>query len=57
MLPRIFAQHDEIGLARLQNDALLALTARHTGALLLTADAHFETLRERIPFALRRLRA
>ena len=57
LLPRIFARHEEIGLARLQNDALLALTARHTGTLLLTADAHFEALRDRIPFALRLLPA
>ena len=50
LLPRIFPNHEEIGLARLQNDLLLALTSRHTGALFVTTDHHFETLRRFIPF-------
>src|SRR5215472_4709815 len=29
LLPKVFPQHEGVGLARLQNDALLALTARH----------------------------
>ncbi|MGE0827562.1 MAG: hypothetical protein AB7G75_35165 [Candidatus Binatia bacterium] len=32
----------EVGLAWLQNDCLLALTARYTGAVFLTADGHFD---------------
>ncbi|MEW6268791.1 MAG: type II toxin-antitoxin system VapC family toxin [Thermodesulfobacteriota bacterium] len=52
LLPTIFRHHEEVGLHRLQNDALLALTARHTGAVLVTRDRHFETLRRRVPFAL-----
>jgi predicted nucleic acid-binding protein len=53
LLPRIFPHHEEIGLARLQNDILLAATARHTGALFLTRDGHFRTIREHVPFRLR----
>ena len=34
----------------LQNDVLIALTARANGALLITADGHFEKLAEWIPF-------
>ena len=42
---------------RLQNDLLLALTARRTGTLLVTADAHFTALRRRVPFTLKVLPA
>ena len=56
LLPNIFPDHEEVGLARLQNDCLLALTARYTGALFLTADGHFETIRRCVPFHLRTLR-
>ena len=56
LLPRIFPDHEALGLARLQNDLLLALTARHTGSLFVTGDAHFATLRRYIPFALKVLR-
>jgi len=56
LLPRIFPTHEEIGLARLQNDLLLALTSRHTGALFVTTDAHFDTIRRFIPFQMRILR-
>lgn len=55
ILPRIFPHHEEIGLSRLQNDILLALTARHTGAVFVTTDGHFEAIRRLIPFSLRRL--
>lgn len=50
LLPRIFGDHEEVGLARLQNDVLIALTARHTGALVVTHDAHFATLRRHVSF-------
>jgi predicted nucleic acid-binding protein len=52
LLPRVFRDHEEVGLARLQNDVLIALTARHTGALLVAGDAHFGALTEHIPFKL-----
>jgi predicted nucleic acid-binding protein len=52
LLPSIFTDHEEIGLARLQNDVLIALTARHTGALLVTLDAHFVSIRRHLPFSL-----
>jgi predicted nucleic acid-binding protein len=50
VLPEVFADHEEVGLARLQNDVLLALTARYTGTTLVTMDAHFSTLRQHVPF-------
>lgn len=53
LLPKVFRRHDAVGLARLQNDTLLALTARYTGTLLLTRDGHFATLRHHAPFALK----
>ena len=56
LLPKIFPDHDAIGLARLQNDCLLAFTARYTGALFVAADRHFEAIRRHVPFHLRTLR-
>lgn len=53
LLPRVFPDHEPIGLARLQNDLLLALTARHTGSLLVTSDAHFAALRRHVTFGLK----
>ncbi|MBM4061449.1 MAG: type II toxin-antitoxin system VapC family toxin [Planctomycetes bacterium] len=50
LLRTIGPDHDDVGLARLQNDVLLALTAHHAGARLLTRDRHFASLRERLPF-------
>lgn len=55
LLPVIFPHHEEIGLSRLQNDLLLALTARHTGALFVTTDGHFEAIRRLIDFRLQKL--
>jgi len=55
LLPRVFSNHEEVGLDRLQNDCLLALTARHTGALFVTSDRHFEIIRRHVPFRMRRL--
>jgi predicted nucleic acid-binding protein len=52
LLQRVFADHEAIGLARLQNDALIAWTARQTGATLVTFDRHFEGLRRHIVFPL-----
>jgi predicted nucleic acid-binding protein len=50
LLPAIFPHHETIGLARLQNDLLLALTALRTGATLVTRDRHFSDLRRRVGF-------
>jgi predicted nucleic acid-binding protein len=55
LLPEVFRDHEEIGLSRLQNDVLLALTARHTEALFVTTDGHFEAMRRRIAFRLVKL--
>jgi predicted nucleic acid-binding protein len=56
LLPRIFVDHGGLGLPRLQNDLLLALTARHTGALFVTGDTHFTAIRRHVPFSLKVLR-
>ena len=53
LLPRVFPDHEAVGLARLQNDLLLALTARHTGSLFVTGDAHFSALRRHVSFAVK----
>jgi predicted nucleic acid-binding protein len=55
LLPRLFPDHEEIGLGRLQNDLLLALTARHTGSLFVTCDPHFTSIRRHLPFAYKAL--
>jgi predicted nucleic acid-binding protein len=52
VLSRIFADHEDVGLARLQNDCLIALTAHGTGATLVTRDRHFDALRRANPFSL-----
>jgi predicted nucleic acid-binding protein len=57
LLPRVFPDHEAIGLARLQNDLLIALTARHTGTLLVTSDPHFTALRRHVPFTVKVLLA
>jgi len=57
LLPRVFPHHEAIGLARLQNDLLLALTARHTGTVFVTSDPHFAALRRHVPFAVKILAA
>lgn len=50
LLPRVFPSHEIVGLARIQNDFLLALTARDTGAAFLTRDEHFRDLRRTVRF-------
>jgi predicted nucleic acid-binding protein len=50
LLPRIFEGHEHVGIARLQNDVLLALTARHTGAVLVSRDRHFTAIRAHLRF-------
>ena len=51
LLPAVFERYESVGLARLQNDVLIALTARHTGSVLVTRDKHFRTLQRRLRFA------
>lgn len=51
ILPRAFASHEHVGLARLQNDVLLALTARHTGAVLVSKDTHFRAIQRHLRFS------
>src|SRR5262245_24866703 len=55
LLPEMFLDHEEIGLSRLQNDLLLALTAHYTGALFVTTDGHFEAMRQLTGFRLVKL--
>jgi len=51
LLPRVFTNHESMGLARLQNDVMLALTARHTGAVLVSKDRHFVQLQRQVRFS------
>jgi predicted nucleic acid-binding protein len=51
ILPKAFASHEHVDLARLQNDVLLALTARHTGAVLVSKDAHFRAIQRHLRFS------
>jgi predicted nucleic acid-binding protein len=51
LLPSVFERCESVGLARLQNDVLIALTARHTGSVLVTRDAHFRALQRGLRFA------
>jgi hypothetical protein len=53
LLPRVFPDHEAIGLARLQNDLFLALTARYTGSLLVTGYGHFTALRRHMSFTVK----
>ena len=53
LLPKIFPDYEAVGLARLQNDCLIAFTARYTGSLLLTADRHFAAIRRYSGFEMR----
>jgi predicted nucleic acid-binding protein len=52
VLRDVFRDHEAVGLARLQNDVLLGLTARHTGAVFVTRDRHFLAIQKRVPFQL-----
>lgn len=50
LLPQLFPDHEAVGLARLQNDLLLALTAHGQGALLVSRDRHFLEMQRLLPF-------
>lgn len=47
---KIIGNHDERSLERIQNDLLIALTARENGAVLITRDKLFSTIQKHITF-------
>lgn len=49
---RIIGSYDKRSLERIQNDLLIALTARETGSTLITKDGHFKIIQKHIPFRL-----
>ncbi len=49
---KIVGSFDELTLEKIQNDILIALTARENGALLITQDRHFHIIQKHIPFSL-----
>ena len=49
---KLLGNHDERTLEKIQNDLLIALTARENGALLITQDKFFRALQKNIPFHL-----
>lgn len=49
---KIMGSSDELTLEKIQNDILIALTARENGALLITQDKHFHIIQKHIPFSL-----
>lgn len=48
----VTGSHDEIGLEKIQNDLLIALTAKAQGATLITQDKHFKTIQKYVPLRL-----
>lgn len=46
----IIGSYDEQSLEKIQNDLLIALTARAHGATLITQDRHFQLIRKYLPF-------
>ncbi|HXG20901.1 MAG TPA: PIN domain-containing protein [Methylomirabilota bacterium] len=50
LLPYLFPDHEAVGLARLQNDLLLALTAHSQGAVFISRDKHFQDIQHILPF-------
>lgn len=53
LIPKVIGNFDGLALAHLQNDVLIALTARETGTTLITRDSHFKRIREFLPFKFR----
>ena len=49
---KVIGSYDPRSLERAQNDLLIALTARHHGALLITQDRHFKVIQKQIPLKL-----
>jgi predicted nucleic acid-binding protein len=52
LLPELFPDHESVGLAKLQNDLLLALTARSQGTILVSRDKHFSDMQRLVTFRL-----
>jgi len=49
---KVLGMCDERPLEKIQNDLLIALTARESGAVLITQDKFFRTIQKHIPFQL-----
>ncbi|MBI2340169.1 MAG: PIN domain-containing protein [Deltaproteobacteria bacterium] len=49
---QVAGSHDERTLESIQNDLLIALTARENGALLITQDKFFRAIQKHVPFQL-----
>lgn len=49
---KVLGNFDERSLEKIQNDLLIALTARENGVLLITQDRFFETIQKKIKFQL-----
>jgi predicted nucleic acid-binding protein len=49
---KVIGSYDERALEKIQNDLLIALTARHNGATLITQDQQFKMIQRHIPFRL-----
>ena len=53
MAGKVAGTYDERALERIQNDLLIALTARQNGAVLITQDLFFKNIQKYIEFRLR----
>lgn len=49
---KVIGGYDERALEKIQNDLLIALTARHNGATLITQDQQFKMIQRHLPFRL-----
>lgn len=49
---KVLGTYDERPLEKIQNDLLIALTARESGAILITQDKFFRTIQKHVPFQL-----
>lgn len=47
---KVMGSYDEKTLEKIQNDLLIALTARENGAVLITQDHHFNAIRKHVSF-------
>ena len=49
---KIMGNTDKLSLEKIQNDLLIALTARENGAVLITQDKHFRLIQKHVRFSL-----
>jgi len=49
---KVVGGYDERSMEKIQNDLLIALTARQNGAVLITRDRHFKMIQRYVPFSL-----